>query len=188
MTKQQWQPLDLSTLPNCRYIACDPSLSATGLVAMEVHDGEVYVFGAVKIGTEKTDKVGWEDTFLRSQQLKEKMRPIIGELAELYGNTFIQGVNEAPPVGNGMMRTESSILAGYVFREVCAEQGIDSAALVTAHAHKALLCGNGKASKKEHGEAVKRLLPDIFDGKLISNEALRDALSIGLYAAHRLGK
>jgi Holliday junction resolvasome RuvABC endonuclease subunit len=187
MAKRKWVELDLAALPNCRFIACDPSLAATGLVFIEVHDGEVYVVGSETIGAPKTELVGWEDTFLRAHQLKTAMRAVMEAWVHDYGVSV--GVHEAPPVGgSNMMRTESTILAGYDFEQIAEELGMDTAPLVTPNAHKFLLCGNGRATKKEHHEKIKELLPSIFDGKLVTNEGQRDALSVALYAAHRLGE
>lgn len=184
MAKKKWVELDLAALPNCRFIACDPSLAATGLVFIEVHDGEVYVLGAETVGAAKTDKVGWEDTFLRAHYLKVALRAILESWVHDFGGGV--AVHEAPPVGGGsMMRTESTILAGYSFEQVAEELGMELAPLVTPNAHKFLLSGNGRATKKEHHVKVKELLPSIFDGKCITNEALRDALSVALYAADR---
>ena len=104
-----------------------------------------------------------------------------------YGDTFVQGVHEAPPVGGDMLRTESSILAGFAFEQVCKQFKLPQAHLVVPTAHKFILCGNGRAKKPEHHKFVKELLPSIIDGACIKNEALRDGLSIALYAAYRKG-
>lgn len=184
-TKAKWQQLDLATLPNCRILACDPSLTATGLVFIEIHESEVYVLGAEKVGVPATDKVGWEDTFLRAHMLRAALKPVIGGWLHDFGREMVEAVHEAPPVGSGMLRKESSILAGYAFEEITDELGTFPGQLVTPNAHKFLTCGNGRAKKKEHHDALKDLLPTIIDGKCITNEALRDALSIALYAAHR---
>lgn len=184
VAKKKWSELDLAALPNCRFIACDPSLAATGLVFIEVHDGEVYVLGAETVGVAKTELVGWADTFQRAHLLKTALRPILESWVHDFGGGV--AVHEAPPTAGGnMMRIESTILAGYTFEQLAEELGMESVPLVTPMAHKFLLCGNGRATKKEHHEKVKALLPSIFDGKYITNEALRDALSIALYAADR---
>lgn len=184
MAGKKWVELDLATLPNCRFIACDPSLAASGLVFIEVHDGEVYVLGAETVGTTKTDKLGWADTFQRAHELKTALRPILESWLHDYGGGV--AVHEAPPAGGGeMMRIESTILAGYSFEQVAEELGMESAPLVTPQAHKFFICGKARAGKKEHHAKLKEYLPAILDGKYITNEALRDALSIALYAADR---
>lgn len=180
----KWAELDLATLPNCRVVACDPSLAASGLVFIEVHDGEVYVLGAETVGTTKTDKVGWEDTFLRAHQLKMRLRPILESWVHDYGAGMGIAVHEAPPIG-GSFRTESTILAGFTFEQLAEEIGMVADPLVTPMAHKKLICGNGRAQKKEHHDALKLLMTTIFDSKCVKNEATRDALSIALYAASR---
>lgn len=185
MATKKWSELDLASLPNGRIIACDPSLAATGLVFIEVHDGEVYVLGAETVGTTKTDKVGWEDTFLRAHSLKQALSSVLEPWVHDFGGGMATAVHEAPPVGSGMLRKESSILAGYNFEQIAEQLGVVADPLVTPMAHKYLICGNGRAGKKEHHEALKRLMQSIFDSKTITNEALRDALSIALYAANR---
>lgn len=183
--KKPWEQLDLSSLVNCRVIGCDPSLAGTGLVFIEVHDGEVGVIDCKKLITKPTDKVGWEDTFKRADQLQDMMHDLLVSWTFDFGDTFLEAVHEAPPVGGEMVRTESSVLAGYAFERACKALRIDQGPLVVPTAHKYLLCGNGRAQKKEHHAKLKELLPDIFEGKYITNEALRDALSIALYHAHR---
>lgn len=185
MATKKWNELDLADLPNCRVIACDPSLGATGLVFIEVHEGEVYVLGAETVGTTKTDKVGWEDTFLRAHQLKTALWPILESWVHDFGGGLATAVHEAPPVGSGMLRKESSILAGYDFEQLAEQLGVTNGALVTPMAHKFLICGNGRAKKKEHHEALKILMKTILDSSCVTNEATRDALSIALYAANR---
>jgi hypothetical protein len=185
--KKEWFPLDLTELPNCRIIASDPSLTATGLVFLEIHDTEVYVLGAETVATAPTDKVGWEDTFLRTSMLKKAIKAITDKWTFEYGETFLWATHEAPPTNGGpLMRIEASILAGFVFEEIMEEAHVPLLSLVTPQSHKKLLCGNHIAKKPEHHAAVKALLPFIVDGKLITNEGKRDALSIALYAAHRM--
>lgn len=183
--KKPWSPLKLEELPNCRFIAADPSLAAFGLVFVEVHDGQVYIQGAEKLATEQTGDGGWESNFDRAEELCDRLRTTIWSWIDEWGSS-IWGVHEAPPAGGGnVMRAESSILAGREFRRVCTDMLLPIDKLVTPQSHKKLICGNHIAKKKEHHDAIRELLPKIHDSRLISNEATRDALSIALYAAHR---
>jgi Holliday junction resolvasome RuvABC endonuclease subunit len=183
--KKPWAPLDLTSLPNCRYIACDPSFSAMGLVFIEVHDGQVYIQEAQTLSTVQTGDGGWESNFDRAEELYGLLRETIWDWIDDWGQS-IWSVHEAPPAGGGtLMRPESSILGGREFRRVSLELTLPIDKLVTPQSHKKLICGNHIAKKKPHHDAVRELLPRIHDSRLIKNEALRDALSIGLYAAHR---
>lgn len=186
MTKKAvWQPLDLASLPNCRLIACDPSITATGLVLLEVHEGVVMINEAAKIGTVPTSKLGWEDTFMRTEALESKMNLIIRDWAFFYDKPSV--VCEAPPVGGGMHRTESTILAGYAFRSAASDFSLNQLPLVTANAHKKLISGDGRATKQAAHAELKKLFPQIINHEAITNEALRDSLSVSLYAAWRIG-
>ena len=187
--KKIWTPLDLSKLPDCDVIACDPSLTALGLVWIHIEDSTVAIAGAERLSTVPTgDRVGWEDTFYRAELMEALIDALIDLWTEQEIPDNVLGVHEAPPSGGGaMMRTESSILTGYAFRQVMNSYNIEIDKTVTPQSHKKLLCGNHIAKKTEHHEAIKTLLPHILGNAVITNEAMRDALSIGLYAAHRLG-
>ena len=186
--KKLWSPLDLTALPDCRYIACDPSFSAMGVVFLQVHEGQVYVHESQTIVTKQTDDGGWESNFDRAEELYELLRfSLMTWLVEWEES--IWAVHEAPPAGGGaLMRPESSILGGREFRRACHELTVPIDKLVTPQSHKKLICGNHIAKKKPHHDALRELLPSIHGSHLIKNEAQRDALSIGLYAAHRKGK
>jgi hypothetical protein len=187
VAKKAWHPLRLEELPNCRYLAADPSLAAFGLVFIEIHEGQVYIQEAEKLSTTQTDAGGWESNFQRAEELYDLLSATIDAWLDAWGMMY--AVHEAPPVGGGVVqRTESSILGGREFRRVCGELVIPIDKLVTPQSHKKLICGNHIASKKQHHDAIRELLPKIHDSRLISNEALRDALSVGLHAAYRLGE
>lgn len=194
MAKKIWTPLDLGSLPDCSIIACDPSLTALGLIWLEVVDGTVFIHGAEKLSTAPTgDRKGWEDTFYRAGLMEALIAALVDTWFEEEDANidleFLFGVHEAPPAGGGaLVRTESSILTGYAFRSVMLENEFELDRTVTPQSHKKLLCGNHIASKQEHHVAIKALLPKIRGSELITNEATRDALSIGLYAAWRLGE
>jgi Holliday junction resolvasome RuvABC endonuclease subunit len=186
MAKQPWTPLQLADLPNGRFVAADPSLAAFGLVFIEIDGGEVAVREAQKITTAQTEVGGWESNFARADELYDILWGILDSWDDEWDFESALFVHEAPPSGGGaMMRTESSILAGREFRRVAKDLTVLLDKLVTPQSHKKLLCGNHIAKKIQHHKAIKELLPQIHDSRLITNEATRDALSIGLYAAHR---
>jgi hypothetical protein len=152
-----------------------------------VDSGDVAVRGAEKLSTAPTSRRGWEDTFYRAELMEALLAALVSNWCEFEGSADLVAVHEAPPAGGGdFTRIESTILTGYGFRSVMSENEIEVLKTVTPQAHKKLLCGNHLASKKEHHEAVKKLLPKIRNSVLISNEATRDALSIALYAAWRI--
>jgi hypothetical protein len=157
-----------------------------GLVFLEVHDGQVYIQEAKTLSTKGTEDGGWESNFDRAQEISELLCALLEDWVD--GWDIAQAVHEAPPSGGGtIMRPESSILGGREFRRVSWELLLPIDKLVTPQSHKKLICGNHIAKKKQHHDAIRELLPKIHDSRLITNEALRDALSIGLYAAHRKG-
>lgn len=187
LAKKAWTPLDLNELPPMKLIACDPSLTACGVVYMSIEDSGVVVYGAEKLGTVPTDRKGWDDTFYRADLIEALLDSLMDDWLPAFGKDCVS-LHEAPPVGNGTFRSESTILTGKAFRTVMNEYNITILDLATPHAHKYLTCGNGRAKKTEHHEAIKRLLPYIINSSIIKNEAHRDALSIGLYAAWREGQ
>lgn len=181
-----WTPLDLTKLPDCNIIACDPSLTALGLVLLEVCDGEVTVHGAEKLSTVPTDRKGWDDTFYRSRVMESL---VAAYMDKMVTNSDVLAVNEAPPAGGGdFVRIESSALTGYGFQSVAEELGLQIDRTVTPQSHKKLISGNHLAKKTEHHTALKKLMVDIRGSEAVKNEATRDALSIGLYVAHRRGQ
>lgn len=184
MAKPPWAPLDLDMLSPGTYLACDPSMTALGLIWFTVHPSGVVVHGAEKLATAPTgDRKGWEDTFYRAELMEALIDALVDEWGVKEGTL---AVHEAPPAGGGsLVRTESSILTGYAFRSVALEYKLTMDRTVTPQSHKKLLCGNHIASKTEHHKAIKELLPKITGSDKITNEAHRDALSIGLYAAWR---
>ena len=184
--KQPWGRLDLTTLPNSRWIACDPSLTATGLVYLEINDGTVTVLDAEKLSTVPVAK-GWEDTFIRAELIEKQIVSTLSSWLFDWGRGDIRAIHESPPTGGGtLVRTESTILTGYAFRNAVQVHDLTIDKMATPQAHKKLVCGNGRATKQEHHAELKLLLSDILDGNLITNEAHRDALSIALYGAWRL--
>ena len=184
--KKLWTPLKLEELPNGMFVAADPSLAAFGLVLLGVHAGGVFVHEAQKITTAPIEAGGWESNFARADELYDILWGILESWDNKWDFDETLFVHEAPPSGGGaMMRTESSILAGREFRRVAKDLSVLLGKLVTPQSHKKLLCGNHIAKKIQHHKAIKELLPQIHDSRLITNEATRDALSIGLYAAHR---
>lgn len=180
---KQWSPLDITTLKNGRWIGCDQSITNTGIVLIEIHEGICYVLDSKVLQTKSTEYKGWEDTFTRAEDIELQMQNTIRDWVHDYDSSMIEAYHEAPPAGGGVLvRTESSILTAYAFRKVVSGYNMIPK-MAYPRAHKNLLCGVANADKKTHHAEVKKLLPDILDSQTITNEAKRDALSIALFGA-----
>jgi len=190
MVKKGWKALDLSTLPGGTWLAADPSISAFGMVLFNIRNGQVEILEATTLKTDPTPAGGWASNFSRGLRIEDQVFNVLEEWCDAYSiYSLATAVHEAPPAGGGtIMRPESTILGGFAFQSACSDLHIQMDDLVTPQAHKSLLCGNHIAKKQEHHNAIRNLLPQIFESRLITNEATRDALSIGLYAAHRSGQ
>lgn len=183
MAKKEWTPLTIAKLWPGRYIACDPSLAALGIVWFDVTPSEVTIRGAEKLATAPTDRKGWDDTFYRARVMEALLDALFDQW-EVDSDTL--AVHEAPPAGGGQfVRTEASILTGFAFSTVADEYGLKIDATVTPQSVRKLICGNHLAPKAEWHTELKKLFPVIAHNEMIKNEALRDALGVGLYSAHR---
>jgi hypothetical protein len=193
LAKVPWKPLDLLTLPRCNIVACDPSLTALGIVCLKVDDSGVSVSAVEKLSTAPTERNGWEDTFFRALLIEAELDTLFDRWFDsetaVPGETRenLYAVCELPPTGGGdFVRTEAAVLSGFAFRLIAKEYKIKQLQGVTPQSHKKLISGNHLASKKEHHEHLKLLLSNLTGGDNIKNAATRDAVSVGLYAAHRL--
>ena len=59
--KAAWEPLLLADLQEGRYLACDQSLTATGLVLFCVDPEGPRIVDAAKLTSDETGLNGWED-------------------------------------------------------------------------------------------------------------------------------
>lgn len=181
-----WSRLDLHSLHPGTYMAADPSFSAFGLVLFEVMPDrdEWCVHMAQTLATGKIDATGWEETYRRTEQLQARLAVYVQQWVVGVDWGTVYAVNEAPPIGGGKMnRPEASQFGGYAFRQ--ATQSMHRLPMVRKQDHAYLLCGDRNASKSVHHAQLKAHLPMIRGGELITNEALRDALSVAMCAAHR---
>jgi hypothetical protein len=183
--KPEWQPLNLEDLKPGKYLACDQSLAATGLVMLWVTDEhKVYLQGAGRISTSQGTS-GWEMVLQSALSLEGLMAAWIRANEPEY--TSYWAVHEAPPVGGGrFLKPELSLVSALAFRMAVGPM-VSMLPMVRRQDHAKLICGNGNASKTEHHAALKELFPQIVGSDMVTNEATRDALSVGLMAAHRLG-
>jgi hypothetical protein len=177
--KDPWKPPLDKELSYRDLIAFDPSLSATGVVALSSTPEGVTVREAYKFPNPETGATGGEDSFRKAMIL-------LGNVTSWRQNcatdvTNWDFVHEAPPVGGGRIRMpESAWLASLAIRSsmwhhLCI-------GMLQPQRHKFFFSGNGKASKKEHHTAMAAVAEHwgVQGLDLVKNEATRDALSIGL--------
>lgn len=178
-----WEPLDLQTLHTGTYFACDPSLGATGVVLFEVFSFDRWaVHMAQKFVGGRTE--GWEETLQSTAYLHQQLDHWVQTWIRSSDWGAVHAVHESPPTGGGkFLKPELSLLSGYAWR--VATNGYPRLPMVRRQDHCKLICGNANADKAVHHAALKKFFPDIVGSELVTNEALRDALSIAIFAAHR---
>jgi hypothetical protein len=178
--KPVWRPPQWTDFRAGSVIAFDPSLSATGVVALSFDpDRGFWVHAARKLPNPDVDATGNEGNFRKALVLTEAVNQWRAYLPEAAQWPF---VHEAPPVGGGRIRApESALLASLAIRQ--AMLGSECLPMVTPAAHKHFICGNSKADKRAHHMALDNFVADDWDHfRQVTNEATRDALSIALYA------
>ena len=192
--KDAWKPPLNAELSYRTLLAFDPSLAATGAVALSSTPDGVTVHEAWKFLNPNVGEVtGNEENFRKAMELTRNLtqwRRRIRTDVTAWG--FI---HEAPPVGGGRIRhPESALLASLAIRQSLWEH--ECLPMMPPQRHKFYFCGNAKAHKKEHHEALMRVATawGVKGLELIKNEATRDALSVGLtflsweHNVKRLGK
>lgn len=182
--KPDWEPLDLLDLHPGTYLACDQSLAACGLVLFEVMPERDHwaIHMAQKIVGGRTE--GWEETLQSSMRLQALIYAWVASWVHGTDWGTVRAVHEAPPTGGGrFLKPELSLVSAHAFRS--ATQGFPLLPMVRRQDHCKAICGNANAKKPVHHAALKRYLPLISGGDLITNEAHRDALSVALTAAKR---
>lgn len=183
--KEVWSPLDFNRLRDGRYVACDPSLGATGIVMVRIIEhSPMVVFSATVASTYGTS--GWENVLQSAAELQERLSRWL--ITNVWDDIPWLAVHEAPPTGGGkFLKPELSLIAGYAFRRAVDHSGNGSMLpMVRPQDHKRLICGNANADKKTHHKALKELFPRISGAaEMVTNEGQRDALSIALTAATR---
>jgi hypothetical protein len=182
--KPPWAPLDLTTLQPGTYLACDQSIKACGVVLFEVmpeRDRWAVHMAQKIVGGESANPAEALESAVRLHAL------IYSYVAQWVSGTdwgHVRAVHEHPPVGGGSIRhPESSYLGSLAFRLATAH--IPLLPMVRKQDHALLICGNRYADKREHHAQLKLLFDRIDGSELVTNEAMRDALSIALFAAKR---
>jgi hypothetical protein len=180
-----WTPPTREMLPRtANVIAADPSLAAFGLVHLVVVDHRLVVGAALKLATPPLD--GMRGNLDRHDQLRDMISEVVG--AFLFNVDLpLFGVHETPPAaGPRIRRPESAILGSAAFRSALAFHGVTLLPPMEPRTHAKLFTGNANANKVERGKAF----PGVADGLglntgLLTNEAKRDAASVGVAALIR---
>lgn len=180
-----WQPLTQEVLagPNVALLLYDQSFTATGMVILERVKNRIYIRAAHTFAA-TSDKTSFEEDFEKALKIEEVVEFDIARLDHIHP-TYV--VHETPPVPSARLMRVGGPRAGIPAR--MAGQAIRSAAkragvpvlMVNSQRAKTLVCGNAKADKKEAHDALKRdVFPWIGGASMITNEAKRDALLLGL--------
>lgn len=171
-----------------RYVlAVDQSISGCAAVLLAAHrqpsGPSLSVMVAQKFATTPVEAGGYEETLQRAQELYGRLAAWITQQVVPRIRTDVEVVHEQPPVGGGrVIRPESSLLAALALRIVAETFAFPVQRMVAPQTHKGFICGNRSADKREHHAALKRVAADlrVSGMELVTNEDLRDALSIGL--------
>jgi hypothetical protein len=183
LQSKKWSIPSTTSFGLGRVIALDPSLRATGAVAL-TSTGSQLIAGFAHVFTTPADlsEVGHESNMVRAQMIAEQFRIWLQYRSDVFlAEEPWTVVVEAPPVAVGTIRRpESSLLACLALRLVATENKLPIAPMISAQEHH-WLCGGVRNDKvKAHAE-LKFWAPHVIAGfHDITNEALRDALGVGL--------
>lgn len=181
--KAGWQPPTIEDFGIGKVLAFDQSLTATGWVALSGDGSRLVVVecGKITASTTTEGRGGIEQDLQRGVAVFEAAVMLIDRW-----HPEAKIAHESPPhPGNVKGGGTSSLMAAQSVRNaafICAAP----VEMLGAQPAKKLICGNTNAKKTEAHAALKvHLLPHIEGGHLITNEAMRDALMVGLLHLHR---
>lgn len=178
-----------------RTVLCaDPSLRKCAAVLLSVCGDRsdrdrlnFFVCAAKTFATESHDIGGYEETLRKALDLSTQLKEWIPEAARGHVLKDIEVVHEGPPIGMGkaMIRPESSLLGGMALRVAARDLGLAVSKMVMPLSHKGFIVEiprGTRVTKPQHHAALKVVAADLgIQGMgLITNEDLRDALSVGL--------
>lgn len=183
--RPDWEPPDLATLSFGQLLCFDPSLSATGFVAL-VHDqsGMVVTDARTMKGTAPDGFTGWEAAMSQVEDLEDQFTA----LATRYNRYEWEIAIEQPPMGGGKIAApESALLVCKTVRSVFRRLGFLLLPMVSPQSHKRTTVNRPNAKKAEHHKLLRPMLEALPLGGLdkITNEAKRDAISVGITALRR---
>lgn len=159
-----------------------PTSGGTGWVmVVRNHPGVLRVWDAGMFKGLDTGTVrGPEMSVQRGLGLYQSLDLAMIQSWSMLRNSAFEVVYETPPVGGGMARPESSLMAALAIQIWAANNGLDTMMLPAQRA-KILICGNGNATKREAHAALAECKGWIMDyDRFITNEAHRDALLLAL--------
>lgn len=159
-------------------LSWDQTIAKTAWTHIICRDGEAPMVVATGMcPTDKTDIKGWGDYLDRAEGLFEQIQAVI----DIIKPDLI--VHEAPPMGSGLSKPESSLVAGTAVRLAAKATGIPVCMIHAQHAKKRLT-GNGNADKKLVRAAILERWPSVNDLRP-KNEDTFDAIAVGVIAAER---
>lgn len=174
-----WEPLRAETLGYGTGLCLDQSLTATGMVIIQhvFPASAPTVIRSAKWSTEHEGK-GVLTALRRGIDVYRMMKATLRDLP-----VPIDWVaHESPPNPSAMKNTDtSSLQASQALWCAMDELGLGEPEMIGSQPGKKLVCGNGNAKKPEAHKALKEdVLPWIVNSQVITNEAHRDALMVGL--------
>jgi len=178
--RPEWTAPTRADLGQGCILAFDPSLGATGFVALEHTQGLLRVVDAQTIKGDAPEMcTGWERVFQQALTLGAKLRSLL----EPYSRLSWSVVHESPPVGGGKIKSiESTVLAGQSLRFATECLGFAMMPMVSSVQHKYATVGRSHLDKPTHHQLLKPILEALALDNLsyITNEAKRDAISVAL--------
>lgn len=183
--KPVWEPLTRDHLAHAQLLCFDPSLSATGFVALTHNaDGLVVVTAAQMAGVVPDGLTGWEQDMAMAESLEDQLEG----LAARYSCHEWQVVTETPPLGGGKINPTSSSIACKTIRSVFRRRRFPLLPMVGAQSHRKANVGDPKLTKVAYHRLLAPVLDELLtQGRaLITNESKRDAVAVGLAALRRM--
>ena len=150
-------------------LAFDQALANTGWCLMR----PIYPY-VIRTGVIRTDTdIGHEGNLSRTILVHDAVKALIDTHLDLV-------VHETPPVGPGMYRPESSLLAATAIRIAAHDHGV-ALTMAPAQRAKVRLTGDAQATKADIKAGIKKLWPHL---PILGpwNEHVRDAIALGIVA------
>jgi hypothetical protein len=179
-----------------RTVLCaDPSLRKCAAVLLSICGSRFeparlnfFVHAVKTFATDSHEAGGYEESLRKALDLSTQLKEWIPEAARGHVLKDIEVVHEGPPIGMGkaMIRPESSLLGGMALRVAARDLGLAVHKMVMPLSHKGFIVEiprGTRVTKAQHHAALKVVTADLnIQGMdLITNEDLRDAISVGLF-------
>lgn len=191
--KDVWVPPARADFRPGLVLAFDQSLAATGFVVLEGRlnkndrvELSILESEVLKTTDSAEGKGGHAENLRRARDQYHAYSTLLRSFAVHRAHATV--AHEAPPDGGGrIMRPESSLLAALALEIAAEEAGFREGVAVASATHRKLVCGRGNVTKKVAHTGLAMWAPALVSGysRRITNEALRDGLSVALAALHR---